>query len=69
MRDMRKFLFNGAIWSAMFGIIGVVKQTSTERSRLRTVLLWLSWGLTLALAISAIIDESREERELAGLED
>ena len=59
---MRKFLTNGAILSSVFGIVGVVRQTSMETKRWRAVLVWLAWGISTALAISAVMDDANQKK-------
>ena len=60
---MRKFITNGAVLSAVFGIVPLVKQTATQRRRWRTVLMWISWGVTVAIAVAGVLDDIDEARE------
>jgi len=57
---MRKYLFGtgiiGAVTSGMTLLRGL---REGERFTWRTALAWLSWGITLALAIGAIVDTRR----------
>ncbi|WP_424467353.1 hypothetical protein [Pseudoclavibacter helvolus] len=59
---MRKFLTNGAILSSVFGIVSVFRQTSMETKRWRAVLIWLAWGISTALAISAVMDDANQKK-------
>lgn len=61
---MRKFLLNGALISAVFSVIGVARQTAVEPRKWRAVLLWASWGLSVALAVGAVLDARDDAREL-----
>jgi hypothetical protein len=58
---MRKFLFNTSVLSAAFGAFGLVKTTTRGPRDWRLILLWLSWGATLAIAIGTVIEKSRDE--------
>jgi hypothetical protein len=50
---MRKYLFNGSLISAAFGIIGVLRSTKNGPRDWRLV---LSWVVTLASLASAVGD-------------
>lgn len=60
---MRKFIFNGGILSAVFGGYHAIKATAEGPRDWRTVLWWVSWGATLAIAIGTVIIENRDELE------
>ncbi len=62
---MRKFLFSGAVLSAVFGGISAVRATREGPRDWRTALLWVSWAATLATAIGTVIIDARD----AELED
>ena len=58
---MRKFLFNTSVLSALFGAVGLAKTTSRGPRDWRLILLWLSWGATVAIAIGTVIEKSRDD--------
>jgi hypothetical protein len=58
---MRRFLFNTSVLSAAFGVVGLARTTKRGPRDWRLVLLWLSWGATLAIAIGTVIEKSRDE--------
>jgi len=61
---MRKYLMNGSLLSAIAGGWSVY-QTSKEGPRdWRLVLMWISWGITVAIAIGTIAKEAQESYEL-----
>lgn len=62
---MRKFIFSGSIISAVFGGISAFRATKDGPRDWRTVLLWVSWGATIATAIGTVIIDARQ----AELED
>ena len=56
---MRKYLFSGAVISAIFGAIGVVKATASGPRDWRLLLMWISWAASLAIAIGTVADETK----------
>jgi hypothetical protein len=61
---LRKFIFSGSIIGAVFGGISAYRATKDGPRDWRTVLLWISWGATLATAIGTVmIDAKRAEQE------
>lgn len=60
---MRKFFTNGALVSSIFGIVGVIRQSSTERRKWKVALLWLAWGIGVAIAVAGVLDARDEARE------
>jgi hypothetical protein len=60
---MRKYLFGTGLITAVMGGVTLLRGLrSEERFTWRTALAWLSWGITLALAIGAIVDARRAAR-------
>jgi hypothetical protein len=55
---MRKFIFNSSVVSALFGAVGVLKTTKEGPRDWRLILMWISWGITVAIAIGTVIQES-----------
>lgn len=61
---MRKYIFNGSLISAIFGGLNAIRATRKGPRDWRLALLWVSWGLAVALAVGNVIDQTREaERE------
>jgi hypothetical protein len=58
---VRKFIFNGAILSAVFGGISALRATRSGPRDWRLALLWLSWGASLAIAVGNVVDSARSE--------
>ncbi len=57
---MRKYLFGTGIIGAVTGGLSMLKAIREgEPFTWRTALAWLSWGITLALAIGTIVDARR----------
>lgn len=61
---MRKFLFNTTLLSAVVGGWGTVQATRRGPRDWRLILMWVSWGATVAIAVGTIIKESQTQNEL-----
>lgn len=61
---MRKFIFNTSILSALFGVWGVVQATRKGPRDWRLILVWISWGIAVALAVGSVIEQTRAANEL-----
>ncbi|QTX04341.1 hypothetical protein [Agromyces archimandritae] len=59
---MRKYLFSGAVISAIFSGIGVVRSTVSGPRDWRLLLMWVSWAASLAIAIGTVAEESKQGR-------
>ncbi|GAA3610770.1 hypothetical protein LG314_09615 [Agrococcus terreus] len=60
---MRKYLFNAGVISALTSAIPVVKSTRTGPRDWRLALLWVSWGVGVALAIGAVAQREEAVRQ------
>lgn len=61
---MRKYLFGTGIIGAVMGGLTLLRalRESEEPFTWRTALAWVSWAITLTLAIGAIVDTARASR-------
>ncbi len=59
-RQLRKFIFNVSIISAIFGGISAVRATKDGPRDWRTVLLWISWLATIASAIGTVVIDAQQ---------
>lgn len=57
---VRKFLLSPGIWSSLFPVIGLARTTKDGPRDWRLVLMWLSFGIGLALAVGTVLDRSRQ---------
>ena len=57
---MRKFIFNGAVISAIIGLFTTIQSTRSGARDWRVPLLWISSAITLAIAVGTVIQESQE---------
>lgn len=60
---MRRFIFNTSVIGALFGVFGVIQTSRRGPRDWRLGLAWLSWGLTVAIAVGTVIEDSKT-REL-----
>jgi hypothetical protein len=61
---MRKFLFNTTLISALFGGWGTLQATRKGPRDWRLILMWLSWGATVAIAVGTIVKQAQDGDEL-----
>lgn len=59
---MRNYLFASGLFGAITSGIALLRGTRDAPITWRAVLAWLSWGMTIALAVGAIVDYRRDER-------
>ncbi|MRG58839.1 hypothetical protein GE115_02975 [Agromyces sp. CFH 90414] len=57
---MRKYLFSGAVVSAIFSGIGVVRATAAGPRDWRLLLMWISWAASLAIAIGTVAEDAKD---------
>ena len=55
---MRKYLFNGTLLSAIVGGWSTFQVTRQGPRDWRLILMWISWGITVAIAIGTIVKET-----------
>ncbi|MGO1545351.1 MAG: hypothetical protein ACTHXA_13540 [Gulosibacter sp.] len=65
---MRKYLLNGALISAVFSIVPTMKRAQEARSPWTTVMQFVLWGATVALAVLAVRENAEAVREEEALE-
>lgn len=56
---MRNYLFGTGIIGAVTSGLTLLRSLRDEAFTWRTALAWLSWGISLALAVGAIVDVRR----------
>jgi hypothetical protein len=61
---MRKFIFNSSIIGSVVGAWSVLQTTRQGPRDWRLVLMWVSWGITVALAVGSVLQADDEAREL-----
>lgn len=63
------YLFGTGIIGVFTAGLSLLRGTREQRWSWRVVLAWLSWGITLALAIGSMVDMRRERRGIPAPED
>jgi len=58
---MRQFLFSSAIVSSIATGVGLLRKTLRAPMTWQTGLLWLSWAISLVLAIASVLEDSRHK--------
>ncbi|MBG6056175.1 hypothetical protein IWX81_002607 [Salinibacterium sp. CAN_S4] len=61
---MRKFLFNTTLLSAVVGGWGTLQSTRKGPRDWRLILMWVSWGATVAIAVGTIVKQANGDDEL-----
>lgn len=60
---MRKYLFGTGLFAAITGALTLLRDLRSDSPfTWRTALAWVSWGISLTLAIGAIVDTYRASR-------
>lgn len=66
---MRKYLFGTGIIGAVISGLTLLRGARDTKFTWREALAWLSWGITAALAVGAIVDTRRASRGILISED
>jgi len=65
---VRKFIFSGTMLSALFGGWSTVQATRRGPRDWRLILMWISWALTVAIAVGTVLKEQDIDELEEGLE-
>ncbi|MEV4774568.1 hypothetical protein LTA6_003402 [Microbacterium sp. LTA6] len=57
-----RYLFSTGLIAAISAGVSLLRGTREEPITWRAVLSWLSWGITMALAVGAVVDMNRARR-------
>jgi len=57
-----RYLFSTGLVAAISAGVSLLRRTRAEPVTWRSVLSWVSWGITMALAVGAVVDMNRERR-------
>ncbi len=58
---MRKFIFSTTVLGAIFGGWSTLQQTRKGPRDWRLILMWISWALTVAIAIGTVRENARTQ--------
>lgn len=56
---MRKFIFSTTVLGAIFGGWSTLQATRKGPRDWRLILMWLSWGLTVAIAVGTVAENTK----------
>jgi len=56
---MRKFIFSTQILGALFGGWSTVQATRRGPRDWRLILMWVTWGLTVAVAVGTVVKDTQ----------
>ena len=56
---MRKFIFSTQILGALFGGWSTVQATRRGPRDWRLILMWVTWGLTVAVAVGTVVKDAQ----------
>ena len=60
---MRKFLFSPAMWTSVFGAVGVINTTRNGPRDWRLILNWLITLAGVAIAVGDVMEKSRDAED------
>jgi hypothetical protein len=61
---LRKYIFSSTLISAVLGGWGTLQTTRKGPRDWRLVLMWISWAITVVIAVDSVIGQSRNADEL-----
>ena len=61
---MRKYIFSGTLISAVIGGWGTLQTTRKGPRDWRLILMWVSWAITVVIAVDSVLEQSRAVDEL-----
>lgn len=61
---MRKFIFSGTLISAVIGGWSTLQTTRKGPRDWRLILMWVSWAITVVIAVDSVVEQSRTADEL-----
>ncbi|CAN5406154.1 hypothetical protein BH10ACT4_BH10ACT4_14730 [soil metagenome] len=61
---LRKFIFSGTLISAVIGGWGTLQTTRKGPRDWRLALMWISWAITVVIAVDSVLEQSRAVDEL-----
>jgi hypothetical protein len=57
---MRKYVLSGAVISAVFGGLSIIRATREGPRDWRLILMWVSWALSVAIAVGSVIQQDKD---------
>jgi hypothetical protein len=59
---MRKYLFNGAMLGVLVSGWNTIRASKIKPKDWRLALIWISWGLSVAIALGDVAEDARRRR-------
>jgi len=56
---MRKYLLSPAVLGAVIGVWGPIQASRKGPHDWRLALMWVSWGISVAVAVGTVVEETR----------
>jgi len=66
---MRRIILNTSVLSAVIGVWGPVQATRHGPRDWKLALMWVSWGISVAIAVGTVVEETKAYRALEELDD
>lgn len=63
MGSVRKFILNTSVLGSLFGAVGVIQATRRGPRDWRLILMWISWGCSVAIAVGTVVEESKKTED------
>ena len=60
---MRRYIFNAAVLGAVAGVVPAIRQSVRGPRDWRLALVWVGWGINVAIAVGTVIEHNRLDRE------
>jgi len=60
---MRRYIFNGAVLGAVAGVVPAIRHSVVGPRDWRLALIWVGWGINVAIAVGTVVEQVRLERE------
>lgn len=61
---LRKYIFSGTLISAVIGGWGTLQTTRKGPRDWRLILMWVSWAITVVIAVDSVLEQSCAVDEL-----
>ncbi len=61
---MRKYIIYIALLGAAAAVIGAIGQTDRGTHDWKHALVWVGWGIDVAIAVGTVVEQNRAAREL-----
>ena len=61
---LRKFIFSGTLISAVIGGWSTLQTTRKGPRDWRLILMWVSWAITVVIAVDSVVEQSRTADKL-----